>query len=122
MANPLEDIRATLNTSIKSFPKPPGITAELPELPAIPGVASLPALPAMPGAAGATGAPVNLADILPKIPGLGAISPSQIGPFPGIPAASTYVESQQAARRIESLRSANRSPPNSTVPHGEYMY
>lgn len=121
MANPLEDIRTSLNTSIKSFPKPPGITAELPELPAIPGVASLPALPAMPMAAGA-GAPVNLADMLPKIPGLGAVSPSQVGPFPGIPAASTYVESQQAAKKIESLRSANRSPPTSGIPHGEYMY
>ncbi len=114
MANPLEDIRISLNTGIKSLPQIPGIKAALPEIPALPGIESMPALPVLPMAAAGTN---PLVDLLPKLPGVASVGTFAL---PGMP--STYTETVAAAKKQESLMSVNRSPPMSGIPHGEYMY
>lgn len=117
MANPLDEIRMSLNTGIKSLPQIPGIKATLPELPALPGIESMsmPALPVLPMAAAGTN---PLMDLLPKLPG--AAGTKNMLALPGMP--STYTESVAAAKKQESLMSVNRSPPSSGLPHGEYVF
>ena len=147
MANPIEDIRASLNTGIKSLPPMLGMKATLPELPALPAIESmsLPALPTLPvGAAGAN----PLADLLPKLGASGtnpleALLPKLHGTagtnplealLPKLPGASSmgimglgmpssYTEAVALNKKQEELMSVNRSPPlNSTIPHGEYVF
>jgi hypothetical protein len=145
MANPLDDLRTSLNTGIKSIPPMLGVKATLPELPALPAIESMsvPALPTLPvGAAGTN----PLADLLPKfgasatnplenlLPKFGASATnpladllklpgtSSVGAFAfGLP--SSYTEAVAANKKQEELMSVNRSPPGSpTIPHGEYVF